>query len=166
MSQQTGPLESKHNRSDFNCGVPQLDNYLKKQANQDVKKGLSICFVLTDDKQRVIGYHTLSNYSIDRTYLPDQITKKFPQSYDQIPATLLGRLAIDTSYKGKGLGERLLLDALKRSYDVSKEQLGSIGVIVDPIDDSAKNFNKNYGFIELPDCGKMFLPMKTIAQLF
>ena len=79
---------------------------------------------------------------------------------------MLGRLAIDSKHKGKGLGERLLMDALKRSYDVAKDKLGSIGVVVDPIDESATQFYASYGFILLADCGKMFLPMRTNAQLF
>ena len=92
--------------------------------------------------------------------------KKLPPSYQDIPATLLGRLAIDSVYKGQGLGELLLIDALKRSYDVSKSNVGSMAVIVDPIDENAVKFYEKYGFIRLPDSGKMFIAMESIAQLF
>ena len=78
----------------------------------------------------------------------------------------MGRLAVGEKYKGQKIGELLLLDALKRSYDVSKKSIGSMAVIVDPIDHEAFSFYKKYGFIELPDSGKMFLTMKTIGLLF
>ncbi len=166
MGYETRPLKSNHNRNVFDCGYDLLNDYLKRQANQDVKRNLSICFVLTDESEIVKGYYTLSNTAINRKYLPVAITKKMPNSYNDLPATLLGRLAIDKSDKGKGLGELLLIDALKRSHDVANESLGSLAVIVDPLNEKAKAFYKKYGFIDLPDCGKMFLPMKTIGQLF
>lgn len=166
MGYETGPLKSNHNRSNFNCGYDLLDNYLKKQASQDVKRNLSICFVLSDESSIVKGYYTLSNASIKRDLLPNAITKRLPRNYKELPVTLLGRLAIDTSTKGNGFGELMLVDALKRAFDVSQDTIGSIAVIVDPIDDKAKGFYLKYGFIDLPDCGKMFLPMKTIGQLF
>lgn len=166
MGYETRPLKSNHNRNAFDCGYDLLNNYLKRQANQDVKRNLSICFVLTDESEIVKGYYTLSNTSINRKYLPGSVTKKLPISYDVLPATLLGRLAIDKSEKGKGFGELLLIDALKRSHDVAYDSLGSLAVIVDPINEKAKAFYEKYGFIDLPDCGKMFLPMKTIGQLF
>jgi len=78
---------------------------------------------------------------------------------------LLGRLAIDKKYQGKGIGKILLIDALKRSYGISKE-IGSFGVVVDPIDEEAKNFCRKYDFIELPDSKKMFIATKTLKELF
>ena len=101
----------------------------------------------------------------ERRFLPEQISKKLPASYQSLPATLLGRLARDLKYNGERLGELLLIDALKRSYDASL-RIGSIAVVVDPIDEAAQNFYLRYGFIDLPDSGKMFLSMKTIANLF
>ena len=77
---------------------------------------------------------------------------------------LLGRIAIDKSMQGKGFGEILLFDALKKCLDLSN-QLGILAVIVDPIDNKAISFYKAYGFIELPTSDKMFLPIKTIEQL-
>ncbi|CAZ98054.1 GNAT family N-acetyltransferase [Zobellia galactanivorans] len=166
MGYKTGPLQSNHDRGNFDCGYDLLDNYLKKQASQDIKRNLSICFVLSDESDIVKGYYTLSNASIKRNLLPEAVTKRLPKSYNELPVTLLGRLAIDTTIKGNGFGELMLIDALKRAFDVSQDIIGSIAVIVDPIDDKAKRFYLKYGFIDLPDCGKMFLPMKTIGQLF
>jgi predicted GNAT family N-acyltransferase len=97
--------------------------------------------------------------------VPADLQKKLPKSYTSIPATLLGRLAIDHRFQGKGTGKLLLIDALKRSYKISKT-IGSFTVIVDPLDEEAENFYKKYGFIKLPDSGKMFLAIQTIKILF
>lgn len=166
MRYKTGPLLAIHDRSNFDCGYDLLDNYLKKQAGQDVRRNLSICFVLTDDSKIVKGFFTLSNASIKRDLLPNSLSKKLPKSYRELPVTLLGRLAVDKSLKGNGFGEFMLIDALKRAYVVSQEVIGSLAVIVDPIDEKARGFYTRYGFIELPDSEKMFLPMDTIRQLF
>lgn len=160
------PLNRSHKKQTFECGKELLDNYLHKQANQDVKRKLTVCFVLATEDETVIGYYTLSNTGIPREIVPEEIRNKLPNSYDDLPATLLGRLAIDKNFAGQGYGGLLLIDALKRSYDISTSSIGSMAVIVDPIDTQAVNFYEKYGFISLPDSGKMFIPMKTVAQLF
>jgi len=88
-----------------------------------------------------------------------------PKSYTSIPTTLLGRLAIDIKSQGKGIGKILLIDALKRSYEIAKE-IGSFAVVVDPIDEEAEKFYQKYGFIKLPDSEKMFIAMNTLKLLF
>ena len=159
-------LNKKHNRKDFDCGKELLNDYLKTQAGQDVKRKLAVCFVSSDSETNIIqGYYTLSNYSIPLSSFSEQIQKKLPKSYNSIPTTLLGRLAIDKKYHGKGIGKILLIDALKRSYGVSNE-IGSFGIIVDPIDGEAKSFYQKYDFIELPDSGKMFIAAQTLKELF
>ncbi len=166
MSQISEPLNSAHKKSDFSCGKEMLDTYIHKQANQDVKRKLSACFVINEKETNLIkGYYTLSNNSIPLELVPNQIQKKLPRSYESVPTTLLGRLAIDNKFQGQGIGKLILIDALKRSYEISKT-IGSFAVVVDPIDQDAENFYAKYGFIKLPDSGKMFLPMKTISQLF
>ncbi len=159
-------LDKKHNRKDFDCGKELLNDYLKNQARQDVKRKLSACFVLADSETKVIqGYYTLSNNSIPLSSFSEQIQNKLPKSYKSIPTTLLGRLAIDKKYQGNGIGKILLIDALKRSYGISNE-IGSFGIIVDPIDDEAKSFYQKYDFIELPDSKKMFIATQTLKELF
>ena len=159
-------LNKKHNRKEFDCGKELLNNYLKNQAGQDVKRKLSACFVMVDNETISIqGFYTLSNNSIPLSSFSEQIRKKLPNSYKSIPTTLLGRLAIDKNYQWKGIGKILLIDALKRSFELSKI-IGSFAVIVDPIDEDAERFYDKYGFLKLPDSKKMFLPMKTIGQLF
>lgn len=166
MNYLTVLLQANHKKQDFACGQPLLDTYLQKQAKQDYTRRLSACFILADDEIRVKGYYTLSSAALSKQSLPEAISGKLPASYADLPATLLGRLAIDNAFKGQGLGELILLDALKRSYDTSLNSIGSMAVVVDPIDDQAVRFYEKYGFILLPDSGKLFIPMKTIASLF
>ena len=165
MSQLTGLLNSTHRKMVFFCGKKMLDDYLHYQAGQDVKRKLSACFVLIEHGTGIIqGYYTLANNSISLNLIPPDIQRKLPK-YSAIPTTLLGRLAIDSRFKGMGIGKLLLIDALKRSFMLS-ESIGSFAVIVDPLDEEANEFYKKFGFIKLPDSGKLFLPMQTIKQLF
>jgi predicted GNAT family N-acyltransferase len=159
------PLGQKHDRAAFSCGVQALDTYLQKQASQDAKKHAAVPFVLTPDGKTIAGYYTLSQYAIDLGHVPEEIGKKLSK-YPAVSATLLGRLAVSTNFRGTGLGERLLMDALYRSLKLS-EQVASTGVVVDAKDESAHAFYRKYGFIELPKISKrLFLPMGTIEKLF
>jgi predicted GNAT family N-acyltransferase len=164
MELQIKVLEKKYDKSGFDCGHSLLDEYIRKQAKQDVNRDLSACFVLVNDENVVKGYYTLSANSIKRDDFPEPLQRKLPPSYSDIPTILLGRLAIDKTLKGNGFGEILLFDALTRSLKIS-ESLGTIAVIVDPIDENAQNFYSKYGFILLPTSGKMFIPMKTIKDI-
>ena len=166
MNFEIKPLHNSHLKKNFCCGKDLLDNYLHTQAKLDVKRKLSVCFTLIEQDKSVKGYYTLSNAGISKDQLPTDVAKKLPSAYNELPVTLLGRLAVDKSVAGQGLGELLLMDALKRSYDVSNTDIGSMAVVVDPMDEEAVRFYDKYGFIMLPDSGKMFLPMNTISQLF
>ena len=166
MSYLTELLNAKHKKSEFLCGKAMLDRYLHEQASQDVKKKLTACFVKVDgDTGLLQGYYTLSNNGISKDFIPNEFQKKLPPSYTSIPVTLLGRLAIDARFQGQGIGKLLLLDALYRCFHLS-QNIGSFAVVVDPLDEEAEAFYHKYGFIKLPDSGKMFLLMKTIEQLF
>lgn len=159
-------LDKIHNRNDFDCGNELLNNYLKTQAGQDVKRKLSACFVLIETETNAIkGFYTLSNNSIPLNSFPTTIIQKLPKSYTSIPTTLLGRLAINKKYQGQGIGKILLIDALKRSFQ-NAQIIGSFAVVVDPIDENAEAFYTKYDFIKLPDSGKMFMAMKTLNDLF
>lgn len=166
MNKLTENLNSNHRKNEFSCGKDMLDNYLHKQANQDIKRKLSACFVLNDQETDLLkGYYTLANNSLAQDLIPTEFQKKLPNSYKSIPTTLLGRLAIDNRFQKQGVGKLLLIDALRQSYETSKS-IGSFAVVVDPIDEDAERFYDKYGFIKLPDSGKMFLPMNTIKTLF
>lgn len=159
------PLAKEHDRAAFSCGVKALDQYLERQATQDVKKHVAVVFVLTPDGKTIAGFYTLSQYAVELDVIPEEIARKLPE-YPYVPATLLGRLAVSTSFRGQGLGERLLMDALCRCFHGSR-QLASAAVIVDAKDDTAVAFYKKYGFLELPKVAKrLFLPMGTIEELF
>jgi len=164
MSIKIEPLNSSLNKKDFSCGKEMLDNYIHFQASQDVKRKLCVVFAMFEDIT-VMGYYTLSNFSMPAELIPENLRKKMPKSYTTLPVTLLGRLAIDLKFRGKGLGGILLLDALKRSYEIATQSLGSIGIVVDPLDDEAVLFYEKFGFVMIPDSGKMLLSMTEIAQL-
>lgn len=166
MSPEIVVLESRHRKKDFCCGKETLDQYLHFQAGQDVKRKLSACFVAVVPGSSLIqGYYTLSNYSLPLEGIPDYQKRKLPRSYSSIPMTLLGRLAVDQRFQGQGLGRLLLTDALYRSLTASKI-MGSFALVVDPLDVGAENFYSKYGFIKLPDSGKMILALQTVIKLF
>jgi ribosomal protein S18 acetylase RimI-like enzyme len=159
------PLGEKHSRAAFSCGVEALDSYLHKQAGQDARKRAAVPFVATADGQTIAGYYTLSQYAIALDAIPEEVAKRLPK-YPMVSATLLGRLAVSVEFRGQGVGETLLMDALHRSLDSSK-QVASAGVIVDVKDESVTAFYRKYGFVELPKIeNRLFLPMGTVEQLF
>jgi ribosomal protein S18 acetylase RimI-like enzyme len=159
----TVPLSSSHKRGSFSCEEPSLENYLRKQAGQDVRKRVAACFVLEGNGGQIKGYYTLSSDSIDRDLIPEELRKRLP--YQNLPVTLLGGLARDGKFKGQGLGELLLADALRRAYEASSA-IAAWAVVTDPINGKAKAFYESFGFVSL-ESGRMFLPMATIkASLF
>jgi len=159
------PLGEHHDRAAFSCGVEALDLYLRKQAGEDLKKYAAAPFVATHDGKTIAGYYTLSQFAVALRDVPTQVAKKLPK-YPMVPTTLLGRLAVSLDFRGQGVGELLLMDALHRSLE-STRQVASTAVIVDAKDQAALNFYKKYGFLELPSVeNRLFLPMGTIKQLF
>ena len=162
------PLDkNKHNRAAFSCGQEPLDRYLQQQANQDLRKKVAAVMVLTADGNTIAGYFTLSQYSIDLGTLPQDAVRKLKlPRYPELPATLLGRLARDSRFRGQGVGGLLLMEALRRSLEQSRS-VAAMAVVVDAKDEEARAFYLKYGFIELPDHPqRLFLPMVTIEQMF
>lgn len=158
-------LGDHHDRASFSCGVEALDSYLQRQAGQDARKHAAVPFVATPDGRTIAGYYTLSQYAIQLDCVPEAVAKRLPK-YPMVSATLLGRLAVSTQFRGRRLGETLLMDALRRSLELSK-QVASCGVIVDAQDDSAASFYRKYGFLDLPTVQRrFFLPMGTVERLF
>ena len=166
MDYQILVLEDGFDRSSFDCGEDSLNNYIKRIVSQDRRRNLALCFAMIDEDNIVKGYFTLSNASISKEDIPKTISKRKIGTYNDLPVTLLGRLAIDKSVKGKGYGEILLMDALSRCYELSQSAAGSMSVIVDPLNENATEYYKKYGFIELTDSKRMFLMMDTIGELF
>lgn len=157
-------LGSKHKREAFACSSEPLQRYLRNQAKQDARKQAAVVYVLTPDGRTVAGYYTLSQFSIKlHDISPD--TARTLAKYPDVPATLIGRLAVDDKYRGQWLGEKLLLDALHRCL-LHSRQIASCAVVVDAKDAEAKSFYQKYGFLELPGIpNRLFLPMATIEQM-
>lgn len=158
------PYHRSFVRDHFSCGKASLDNYILRNVTKDISSGACTCFVILDDQQRVIAYYTLSTDSISLDDAPEALKKKI--NYPHIPVILLGRLAVHNEYMGLGFGKIMIADALKRSLQAAKEQIGSAAVIVDPIDADAERFYQKYGFTKIPDSGKMFMTMRKIEEAF
>lgn len=160
------PLGKRHDRAPFNCGVTALNRYLREQARQDAARHVAVPFVLVREGDKVVrGYYTLSSSGVDLGDLPADVAKRLP-SYPVVPVTLLGRLALDRTCRGQGHGERLLVDALRRSLQAA-DQVGSAAVIVDAKDAAARDFYLHFDFLPFPgQRQRLFLPMTTIARLF
>lgn len=160
------PLGQDHDRAAFSCGKEPLDRYIKEQANQDARRHYAAPFVLVErGRKMVLGYYTLSSFGVNLKDLPGDTIRKLPR-YPLVPATLLGRLAVDQNHHGKGLGELLLMDALRRSLDQA-DVIGSAVVVVDAMDQEAWRFYRNFEFIPFQNHkGRLFLPMMTILKLF
>jgi GNAT superfamily N-acetyltransferase len=143
------PLTGQHDRSAFASGSPPLDEWLRQTAQQHQRRGLSKAFVavLDDQPARILGYYALTACEVLTAALPDDLARKLPR---RIPAVRLGRLAVDRSIQGNGLGAHLLVDAIERSRRVL-ENIGVHALFVDAKDEAAAAFYRKYGFRALPD---------------
>jgi ribosomal protein S18 acetylase RimI-like enzyme len=163
VAERIEPLGNQHDREAFSCGIEPLDRYFRTQASQDSRRRFAYCFVLVIPGGNVAGYYTLSATSILLTDLPQTLIKKLPR-YPVVPATLMGRLAVDQKYRGKKFGESLLFDAYSRTL---RSDIASFAFVVDPKDENARSFYERYGFTPLPSAGRrMFKSMSEIAALF
>lgn len=156
------PLDAaRHRRAEFQCEAAELTEFLRTRARKEMQARSSACFVLVEetDPGRIAGYYTLSQTSIDVSQLPESLVKRLPR-YPRLGATLIGRLARDTAWKGKQVGRLLLIDALRRSLGHSSE-IGAVAVVTDPKDDKARVFYASYGFLPL-DEARMFIPMTEL----
>lgn len=154
------PLAKKHDRQGFDCGEASLNLFLTNYARQNSEKGLGKTFVATrPDSSKVCGYYTLSSGSIDFDDVPEKLPR-YP-----VPTAHLGRLAVDVSCHGLGLGELLLIDAFRRVMLVA-EELGIYALEVYALNSSARNFYLKYEFISLKDDEfHLYLPLKSIRKL-
>ena len=160
----TERLAKHHDRSVFDCGVAELNEYLRRRAGQDMRRRIAAVFVLVprSEPDRIAGYYCLSAASLLLDELPRTIVKKLPR-YPSIPAVLIGRLARDVNFPG--VGKLLLLDALARSLRHS-EDLAAAVVLVDVKDQRAASFYSGYGFTKLSGIGeRMLLPMTAVEEL-
>ena len=144
------PLSAaKHRREEFTCESPELTEFLRTRARKEMEARASACFVFvpSDDPGRIAGFYTLSAAEMVTAELPEALARKLPR-YRSLPATLLGRLARDLAFRGQGIGDRLVLDALARAFTGSVE-IGSVAVVTDPKDEPAARFYAEFGFVRL-----------------
>ncbi|WP_031431423.1 GNAT family N-acetyltransferase [Methylomicrobium agile] len=134
----------RHDRKSFDCGVPALNLYLQRFANQDQKRGLSRVYVLSEGRH-IIGYYTISADSVVTDALPDK--EKFG-AYAKAPFLLLGRLAVDKRFQSRGYGDALIFHAFKTTAEAA-EKVGILGIVVEAKDDRAVSYYEKFGFIRL-----------------
>ncbi|TLU84809.1 MAG: GNAT family N-acetyltransferase [Chlorobium sp.] len=157
------PLSKDNVREGFCSGSEALDHYFSAQVGQDIKRNITNCFIAVDNvNQQTAGYYTLSAAQIPLPGLPKEIARKMPR-YDAVPASRIGRLAVDRRYQGKGIGSALIADALLRS---SHSSMAVYALLVDAKNEQAEAFYLHHGFI--PCIGALhtlFLPLKTISKI-
>jgi GNAT superfamily N-acetyltransferase len=157
------PLSPDHDKLAFSCGVDPLDRYLQTQATQDIRRRIANCFVATSANSNTIaGYYTFSAASVPMLDLPSETAKRLPR-YPIVPAALIGRLAIDRQYRGRGLGAALLFDAIARA---ARADTAIFAILVDAKDDTAAAFYRHHGFQAFAARPlTLFLPIGTALKL-
>ena len=155
-----------HDRTTFSSGEQQIDDWFRKQAGQASRRGIATTHVMVDnDADAVIGFYTLSNFTVFSTDLPAELGRALPDRIP-LPAHLIGQLAVDARQQGKGYGGTLLLDALHRAYRMT-EHSASVAVVVHAINVQVASWYGRYNFIPFPTHPlSLCLPMKDIAPLF
>ena len=156
------PLAPHHDRAGFDCGVSSLNDYLKRYARQNAAKDLGVTYVAvaSPGAASIVGYYMLVGSAIARAVLPEPGLPNYP-----IPAALLGRLAVDQTQQGQGLGRLLLLDALRRAQQMS-ETVGLFAVEVLALDAAARTFYLKFGFSSLSDDPQhLYLPIKAVRKM-
>lgn len=142
------PLGKHHNRSHFRCGEAELDEWFQKRAGQDERRNIARVFVALDDNSLIVGFYTLSAFTLSLDEVPEDIAAKLPR-YPHIPAALIGRLARNEQSRGRGIGEILIADALHRIVNVAQD-LAVFAIVVDAKNEAASNFYQSLGFIPFP----------------
>lgn len=156
------PLTVVHDLSGFDCGEPVLNDWLRHRALNNESRFSRTYAVCEED--RVAGYFCISAGAVERAVAPGKVRRNAP---DTIPISVIGRLAVDRAYAGRGLGGDLLSDALRR-IAVASQSIGIAAVLVHAKDDAAKRFYLACAeFIEYPaDSRTLFLPIETVIAAF
>ena len=156
------PLVKSHRKKDFDCGVPALNAYFHERSGQDVRKFYATVFVAAErGTEKVLGYYTLSNASVSLKEVPPNVQKALPK-YPDVPAIRLGRLAVDLSMRGRGLGAALVANAMIRCVG---NVIAWNFLIVDAKDEAAVLFYRKFGFEGLlEDDRRLFIQRKELAN--
>ncbi len=151
-------LTARHDLAAFDCGMPSLNDWLRRTALTAQAKGVTVTDVWAD-AGRVVAYYSISPTAV----VSDGLPRGASTGLDVIPGYLLGRLALDRSLHGQGLGERLLVHALERILRAADEGGGRL-VVVDAIDDAAAGFYERFGFRSVPGTMRLFVKVSTIRE--
>jgi ribosomal protein S18 acetylase RimI-like enzyme len=142
------PLGKQHDRAKFSSGQPDIDDWFRRRAGQDQRRDIARVFVALDDELGIVGFYSLSSYSLALDDLPAEIAHKLPR-YDAIPAARIGRLARDERARGQGVGELLLADAVRRILGAGRS-VAVFAIVVDAKDERAVAFYRRFGFKPFP----------------
>jgi len=148
-----------HDREGFDCGVPTLNEYLQRYAEQHRRKGISAAYVLVDSAavSIVLGYYTLSAAAVDVAQLADAERRRLPRY--PVPCFRMGRLACRIVRRGSGLGKLLAGCAVDRCLK-ARGQVAAYALIVDAKDEAARRFYERFGFRRLMDRDlTLYLPL-------
>jgi ribosomal protein S18 acetylase RimI-like enzyme len=155
------PLRASHNRQEFSSGVAVLDRYLHELVTQDVRRRISNCFVACDAVGAIAAYYTFAAASLPLTDLSPAERKRLAR-YGVVPAGLIGRLAVDRRFRGRGLGGALIIDAARRAAAADP---AIFALIVDAKDDSAAAFYEHLQFCRfLSRPRSLYLPIATALK--
>jgi GNAT superfamily N-acetyltransferase len=155
-------LNKSHDCTGFDCGVPELNTFLKATARQHDQKGISRTFVLTDGSPVILGFFTLTLCEASPASIPVRFARTYPAH--GLPTVRLARLAVSRKAQKQRFGELLLTEAVYRTTLIA-DQAGVIGLFVDAKNESARQFYLRYGFLEIPEQPlKLFLPVETIRK--
>jgi len=156
------PLGKEHDRKRFSCGQPDLDDWFRHRASQDDKRNIARVFVAADDDLGIVGFYSLSTFMLALEDLPQEMARRLPR-YDAIPAALIGRLARDLRVRGRGIGDLLLADAVRRTLDAGRT-LAIYAIVVEAKDAAASAFYQEFGFRPFPlRPQRLFLLASTAA---
>ncbi|KMO42061.1 acetyltransferase [Methylobacterium variabile] len=153
------PLSKDHDRTGFSCGHEKVDAYFRQAVSQDVKRKYATCFVAREVATgRVAGFYTLSSSNVPLKDVPAELAKKLPR-YPTVPAVLIGWMGRDQAFRGTGIGEALLFDAIRT---VATAPIGTHAIFADAIDERAAAFYAAFGFMPLLEQPlRLFLPVAT-----
>lgn len=140
------PITSAHDGSTFRCKHDSLNQWLRRRALANATTGATRTYVVCTGAQRVVGYYALAAGSLSIDSAPARLRRNMP---DPLPIVVLGRLAVDEAWSGRGIGSGLLKDAVMRSVQAA-EIIGACALLCHAIDDDAKAFYLKHGFIESP----------------
>jgi GNAT superfamily N-acetyltransferase len=164
LAWEEAPIAKRHDRAAFDCGEPDLNLYLQRYARQNHESGGAKCFVASpsENPPRILGFYTLSPASLEYTRTP-ALAKKGLARYE-VPVFRLGRLAVDRSAQGRGLGGALLLRAADRCIRVAHD-VGGVAVLIDAKNDRAARWYEGYGALPLLDAPlSLVLPLAVAAD--